>query len=96
MLERRVPARRRVEDDVVRPAGIGVSISWRRNPREVTWSGKVCCERGGRLIVEQISDLQGNVGNGSVPPLAFDTREHASYQYKNVKVDAFAALWLIS
>jgi superoxide dismutase, Fe-Mn family len=46
--------------------------------------------------VEQISDLQGNVGNGSVPPLAFDTREHASCQDKNVKVDAFAALWLIS
>jgi superoxide dismutase len=28
--------------------------------------------------------------------LAFDTWEHASYQYKNVKVDAFAALWLMS
>ena len=27
---------------------------------------------------------------------AFDTREHAFYQYKNVKVDACAAWWLIS
>jgi len=49
---------------------------------------------GGRLIVEQIYDHQGNVGNGSIPLLVFDAWEHAFYlQYKNVKADFFAALW---
>jgi Fe-Mn family superoxide dismutase len=48
----------------------------------------------GRLIVEQVYDHQGNVGNGSVPLLVFDAWEHAFYlQYKNVKADFFAALW---
>ena len=32
---------------------------------------------GGRLIVEQIYDHQGNVGNGSIPLLVFDAWEHA-------------------
>jgi len=51
---------------------------------------------GGRLIVEQIYDHQGNVGNGSVPLLVFDAWEHAFYlQYKNVKADFFNALWNI-
>jgi Fe-Mn family superoxide dismutase len=50
----------------------------------------------GRLIVEQIYDHQGNVGNGSIPLLVFDAWEHAFYlQYKNVKADFFAALWNI-
>lgn len=49
---------------------------------------------GQRLIVEQIYDHQGNVGNGSIPLLVFDAWEHAFYlQYKNVKADFFAALW---
>ena len=51
---------------------------------------------GGRLVVEQIYDHQGNVGNGSVPLLVFDAWEHAFYlQYKNVKADFVAALWNI-
>ena len=51
---------------------------------------------GGRLIVEQVYDHQGNVGQGSVPLLVFDAWEHAFYlQYKNVKADFFAALWNI-
>jgi len=49
---------------------------------------------GGRLIVEQVYDHQGNVGNGSVPLLVFDAWEHAFYlQYKNVKADFVTALW---
>src|SRR3984885_3564628 len=49
---------------------------------------------GGRLIVEQVYDHQGSIGNGSVPLLVFDAWEHAFYlQYKNVKADFFAALW---
>ncbi|HWD23961.1 MAG TPA: superoxide dismutase [Acidimicrobiales bacterium] len=51
---------------------------------------------GGRLIVEQVYDHQGNVGNGSTPLLVFDAWEHAFYlQYKNVKADFFNALWNI-
>ncbi len=49
---------------------------------------------GQRLLVEQVYDHQGNVGNGSVPLLVFDAWEHAFYlQYKNVKADFVTALW---
>lgn len=49
---------------------------------------------GQRLLVEQVYDHQGNVGNGSVPLLVFDAWEHAFYlQYKNVKADFVSALW---
>ena len=51
---------------------------------------------GRRLIVEQVYDHQGSLGNGSLPLLAFDAWEHAFYlQYKNVKADFFDALWNI-
>ncbi|MGO9457978.1 MAG: superoxide dismutase [Acidimicrobiales bacterium] len=51
---------------------------------------------GRRLLVTQVYDHQGNVGNGSVPLLVFDAWEHAFYlQYKNVKADFVAALWKI-
>jgi len=51
---------------------------------------------GQRLIVEQVYDHQGSVGNGSIPLLAFDAWEHAYYlQYKNVKASFFDALWHI-
>ena len=51
---------------------------------------------GRRLVVEQVYDHQGNVGQGAVPLLVFDAWEHAWYlQYKNVKADFFAALWNI-
>jgi len=50
----------------------------------------------GRLLVEQVYDHQGNLGNGSVPLLVFDAWEHAFYlQYKNVKADFVSALWKI-
>jgi Fe-Mn family superoxide dismutase len=49
---------------------------------------------GQRLLIEQVYDHEGNVGNGSVPLLVFDAWEHAFYlQYKNVKADFVAALW---
>ncbi|MER6100032.1 superoxide dismutase [Streptomyces sp. NPDC001728] len=48
----------------------------------------------GRLIVEQVYDHQGNVGQGSVPILVFDAWEHAFYlQYKNQKADFIEAMW---
>ena len=51
---------------------------------------------GKRLLVEQVYDHQGNIGNGTTPLLVFDAWEHAFYlQYKNVKADFFAALWNI-
>jgi superoxide dismutase, Fe-Mn family len=47
----------------------------------------------GRLIVEQVYDHEGNVGQGSAPLLVIDAWEHAYYlQYQNDKeawVDAF-------
>ena len=49
-----------------------------------------------RLIVEQIYDHQGNVGQGGPPLLALDMWEHAFYlQYKNVKKDWVEAFWNI-
>ncbi len=51
---------------------------------------------GQRLLVQQVYDHQGNIGNGSTPLLAFDAWEHAFYlQYKNVKADFVNALWEI-
>lgn len=51
---------------------------------------------GQRLVVEQIYDHQGNIGNGTVPLLVLDMWEHAYYlQYKNVKADWVAAFWKI-
>ncbi|KDN84508.1 superoxide dismutase [Kitasatospora cheerisanensis] len=49
---------------------------------------------GQRLIVEQVYDHHGNVGQGTVPLLAFDAWEHAYYlQYKNVRPDYVTRLW---
>jgi Fe-Mn family superoxide dismutase len=49
---------------------------------------------GQRLIVEQVSDHQGNVSQAAAPLLVFDAWEHAFYlQYRNVKADYVAALW---
>ncbi|WNI15296.1 superoxide dismutase [Actinacidiphila sp. ITFR-21] len=49
---------------------------------------------GKRLIVEQVYDHHGNVGQGSVPLLVFDAWEHAYYlQYKNVRPDYVNKLW---
>jgi len=49
---------------------------------------------GRRLIVEQVYDHQGNVGQGGPPLLALDMWEHAYYlQYKNVKKDWVEAFW---
>ncbi|MCF2435689.1 Fe-Mn family superoxide dismutase [Streptomyces thinghirensis] len=50
----------------------------------------------GRLIVEQVYDHQGNVGQGATPILVFDAWEHAFYlQYKNQKVDFIDAMWAV-
>ena len=52
---------------------------------------------GQRLIIEQVYDHQGNVGNGSGPLFVIDAWEHAFYlQYKNVKADYVDAIWNIA
>lgn len=49
---------------------------------------------GQRLIVEQVYDHHGNVGQGATPLLAFDAWEHAYYlQYRNVRPDYVNKLW---
>ena len=47
-----------------------------------------------RLMVEQVYDHQGNIGNGTVPLLVLDMWEHAYYlQYKTAKGDWVKAFW---
>ena len=49
---------------------------------------------GKRLVVEQVYDHQGNIGNGTVPLLVLDMWEHAYYlQYANLKGDWVKAFW---
>ncbi|MEZ5171660.1 MAG: superoxide dismutase [Acidimicrobiia bacterium] len=51
---------------------------------------------GKRLVVEQIHDHQGNIGNGTLPLLVLDMWEHAYYlQYENVKADWVESFWKI-
>jgi len=47
-----------------------------------------------RLMVEQVYDHQGNIGNGTVPLLVLDMWEHAYYlQYTNDKARWVKAFW---
>jgi Fe-Mn family superoxide dismutase len=49
---------------------------------------------GKRLIVEQVYDHQGNVGQGGPPLLVLDMWEHAYYlQYENRKAEWVEAFW---
>ena len=49
-----------------------------------------------RLVVEQVYDHQGNIGNGTVPLLVLDMWEHAYYlQYRNVKAAWVTAFWKV-
>jgi Fe-Mn family superoxide dismutase len=51
---------------------------------------------GKRLVVEQVYDHQGNIGNGTVPILVLDMWEHAYYlQYQTSKGDWVKAFWQI-
>lgn len=49
-----------------------------------------------RLVVEQVYDHQGNIGNGTVPIMAIDMWEHAYYaQYRNEKAKWVDAYWKV-
>jgi Fe-Mn family superoxide dismutase len=49
---------------------------------------------GKRLVVEQVFDHQGNVGNGTLPILVVDMWEHAYYlQYQNRKNEWLDGFW---
>ena len=49
---------------------------------------------GERLVIEQMTDQQGNLSIDLVPLLLLDMWEHAFYlQNKNVKADYVAAVW---
>jgi len=51
---------------------------------------------GKRLVVEQVYDHQGNIGNGTVPVLVIDMWEHAYYaQYRNGKASWVDAYWKV-
>ena len=48
----------------------------------------------GRLVIEQMTDQQGNLSINLTPLLLLDMWEHAFYlQYKNVKADYVQAVW---
>jgi superoxide dismutase, Fe-Mn family len=58
------------------------------------WGALAWDPLGQRLLIEQIYDHQGNVGQGAIPLLVIDIWEHAFYlQYKNVKADYVTAFW---
>jgi Fe-Mn family superoxide dismutase len=49
---------------------------------------------GGRLLVEQVYDHEGNTGNATVPILVVDMWEHAYYlQFRNKKAAWLDAYW---
>jgi Fe-Mn family superoxide dismutase len=60
------------------------------------WGALAWEPMGQRLIVEQVYDHQGNLGNGSGPIFVIDAWEHAFYlQYRNLKADYVDAIWNI-
>ena len=60
------------------------------------WGAMAWEPLGQRLVVEQVYDHQGNIGNGTVPLLVLDMWEHAYYlQYRNVKTDWVNAFWRV-
>ena len=51
---------------------------------------------GKYLVIEQVYDHQGNIGNGTVPLLVLDMWEHAYYlQYENGKGEWVKAFWQV-
>ena len=60
------------------------------------WAALVWEPTAGRLVVEQIHDHHGNVGQATRPLLVLDAWEHAYYlQHENRKAEWFQAFWKV-
>lgn len=58
------------------------------------WAALVWEPTAGRLVVEQLYDHHGNVGQATQPLLVLDAWEHAYYlQHENRKAEWFEAFW---
>ena len=58
------------------------------------WASLAWEPLGQRLVIEQVYDHQGNIGNATVPLLVLDMWEHAYYlQYRNEKAKWVKAFW---
>ena len=58
------------------------------------WSVLAYDHIGQRLVIQQLTDQQGNISEALTPLLQLDMWEHAFYlQYKNVKGDYVKAWW---
>ncbi len=61
------------------------------------WAVMAWEPHAGRLLVEQVYDHQGNIGQGATPLLVLDMWEHAYYlQYENNKADWVKAYWKLA
>jgi len=60
------------------------------------WASLAYEPMAGKLVVEQVFDHQGNIGNATIPLLVLDMWEHAFYlQYRNEKAKWVDAFWNI-
>jgi hypothetical protein len=76
-----------------RPGGCGLGCELGQGSG---WGALAWEPLGKRLVVEQVYDHQGNIGNGTVPLLVLDMWEHAYYlQYQIAKGDWVKAFWQI-
>lgn len=58
------------------------------------WASLAWEPLGERLVVEQVYDHQGNIGNATTPVLVLDMWEHAYYlQYRNEKAKWVDSFW---
>lgn len=58
------------------------------------WASLAWDPLGGRLMIEQVYDHQGNIGNATLPILVLDMWEHAYYlDYRNEKAKWIKAWW---
>ena len=58
------------------------------------WASVAWEPLGQQLVIEQVHDHQGNIGNATIPILVLDMWEHAYYlQYRNEKAKWVEAFW---
>lgn len=58
------------------------------------WASLAWEPMGRQLVIEQVHDHQGNIGNATVPVMVLDMWEHAYYlQYRNEKAKWVTVFW---